>query len=96
MCERSRLRDRIHSITGTDTARELKRFRRDINRRDAIVARGVAFSIVTLNGRRFVEAEDALPLLHRWLDERGVPPCFDGVPRRESASHSTLPTARDH
>lgn len=75
MNERLRLNDRIHSISGTATAKDFSRYRKLINKPDEIKKRNVSENIVIFRGRRFVEASDALTLMHAWLDEHAVDPC---------------------
>lgn len=70
--ERERLSRRIGTVIGTDVARELSRYRRDINKLPAILDRGVrAFPTQTSRGTRY-RAADETQLCHSWLDEQGV------------------------
>jgi hypothetical protein len=64
MNERLRLNDRIHSISGTPLAREFATYRKIINKPREITNRNVTHSVVTFNNRIFIEASDALTLMH--------------------------------
>ncbi len=78
--ERDRLNARIYQIRGTPLAKELKRYRQQINKKEAIVARGAGCVMTkgrTRDGyvtKQYV-AKDELQLLHRFLDERNVGSC---------------------
>lgn len=67
--ERERLNRRIALITGTELARQLRRFRESVNKLSEIQKRGVrAFPIQTRKGVRY-RAADELQLCHQFLDD---------------------------
>ncbi len=81
--ERDRLNERIRTIAGTRVAKDLKRYRRQINKKEAIDARG-AGAVMTKGRNRdgyitkqYV-AKDELQLLHQFLDQRDVATCNFG------------------
>lgn len=70
--ERERLSRRIHLITGTETARALRRYRTQINKRTEILKRQVdAIPVETAKGLRY-RASDEVALLHVFLDQQGI------------------------
>ena len=72
--ERVRLQQRIHGIMGTPLARDLRRYREQINKLPEITKRQTrAIPTETRKGIRY-RAGDELQLLHAFLDERGIPP----------------------
>lgn len=72
MCERTRLNNRIHAITGTPLARELKKLRSHLSKPAEVDRRGCGMAVKTIQGRPFFEPADLIPRLHAFLDERGV------------------------
>ena len=74
--EKQRLERRIFTIRGTDEGRALRRYRTQINKRSAILERGVAASVVHTGPRAYYTAADEVPLCHAFLDSRGVEACL--------------------
>lgn len=77
LAERERLKRRIATITGTQTARDLRQYRTFINRKEQILKRAVsAVPKQTDRGVRY-QAVDEILLCHRFLDTQGVDPMFE-------------------
>jgi len=80
--ERARLNERIRSISDDELRRNLRDYRRDINKRENILKRGAKAVMAPpkadgsyVKGNRAYRAHDELELCHKFLDERGVPRC---------------------
>lgn len=77
--EHERFTARLAMIAGTPLAKELRKYRKDINKRSAIMERGVRADVTTpTSGPRVgrgqtYRAHDEIELCHKFLDSKGVP-----------------------
>lgn len=92
--ERARLSRRIALIPDQPTLAALRKYRRTVNTRRAILERGVPATTSTGPRGTVYQASDEVALCHAWLDAQGVPACRVTLDEQDYRPGSPEPRAR--